>query len=162
MKTIPRTSLTLLMSGLLIAAPVTAIRPPDINEDAAAAVFRYQFAHNESGIRRRAAAFCIGYGRGASLRDPPKSLIARFRKAWPRVKPASACRFDEKRGVNIDRASGRPALTFFVLGTSCTEAACTAEGGYIEGNLSASSATYQLLRQGSAWRVTVYRLDAIS
>ncbi len=153
-----------LMASVLALAPAHAIMPPPLNEDVAFAIYRHQFANNASGIKRRAAAYCIGYrfGRGAALLDAPPGLVARFRKSVPRVKIASACRFDERRGRVFDRASGRPALTFFIVGMNCGPDACTAEGGYSEGNLSASTGTYQLSRQGNVWRVTDYRLKAIS
>jgi len=124
------------------------------------AVFRYQFEHNDSGLQERAAAYCLcvpdGEGRRGGERDPEPGLLELFRGRKPPVLPCSGCRIDGGRVV--EAREGRPALTFRVaslrwLGRDEAEV----EGGYGEGNLSASGQRFRVVRGEAGWKVADVR-----
>jgi hypothetical protein len=124
------------------------------------AVFRYQFEHNDSGLQDRAAAYCLCVpdreGRRGGERDPEPGLLELFRGRKPPVLPCSGCRVEGGRVV--ETREGRPALTFRVaalrwLGRDEAEV----EGGYGEGNLSASGQRFRVVRGEAGWKVADVR-----
>jgi hypothetical protein len=132
------------------------------NLDAAEALYRHQIANNASGGQRNVALVCLAAGAGPDrLSDPPAELLARFSRHVPRVKGISACRWNDISWA--DRATGAQAIVHYVIRLDCSSPArCTALGGYLEGNLSASGNRYQLEREGGRWRVTSDSMEWIS
>jgi hypothetical protein len=112
------------------------------------AVFRYQFAHNASGLQKAAEVVCLS----AFDKDPKPALLKRLGN--PVVRPASACDATSGRGV-VEKGTGKQGYILEVGAirrTSPTTA--EAEGGYYEAGLSASGNTYFLERKKGRW-VTV-------
>ena len=101
------------------------------------AVFRYLFEHNASAAQQKAA----GYFLSIDHRDPPAEFMSRFGGHSPSVKPGSQFQEGNKLKFRID--------TLVWL----DEATVEVEGGYYEGNASASGNTYVLRRQKGIWRV---------
>ncbi len=132
------------------------------NLDAAEALYRHQIGNNASGGQRNVALLCLGAGTGPDrLSDPPAGLLARFGRHDPPVKGFSACRWNDVRWA--DRATGARAIVHYVTDLSCTSASrCTARGGYLEGNLSASGNRYELERGNGRWQVTADAMEWIS
>ena len=156
-----------LVSGALAAAgcatspAVTAVSPISsgarpITLDVAEAVFRYQFTQG-GGI---AATYCIGFGRGSTLGDPPPELVARLAGPSLVVKAASACGFGDRA---FDKANRADAVIFYVDTMTCAgPRRCTVQGGYLVGNMSASANRYELRRTGGRWRVASDMIEAVS
>lgn len=132
------------------------------NLDAAEALYRHQIGNNASGGQRNVALLCLGAGAGPDrLSDPPAELLARFSRHNPRVKGISACRWNDISWA--DRATGAQAIVHYVMHLTCPSPnRCTALGGYLEGNLSASGNRYQLEREAGRWRVTSDSMEWIS
>ncbi len=135
---------------------------PDRTADARGvleAVFRYQFDHNDSGLKERAAAYCLcvpdGEGRRGE-RDPEPALLDLLRGRKPPVLPCSACRVEGGRVV--ETREGRPALTFRIAALRWRgRDEAEVEGGYAEGNLSASGQRYRVVRGEAGWKVADVR-----
>lgn len=126
------------------------------------AVFRYQFEHNDSGLKAGAAAYCLCVpGEGGKERDPGQALLDRFKEQKPPAAPCSACAFAEGRVV--EKKSGQPALTFYVSRVRWLSAGeAEVEGGYREANLSASGNRYRVVRKDEGWVVADARQQWIS
>ncbi len=141
-------------------SPGGGINPANL--DAAEALYRHQIGNNASGGQRNVALFCLGAGPGPDrLSDPPADLLARFARHRPRVEGVSACRWNDVRWA--DRATGAQAIVHYVTRLDCpSPVRCTARGGYLEGNLSASGNRYELERQGRRWRVVADTMEWIS
>lgn len=110
------------------------------------AVFRYQFEHNASAAQQKASAYFLSI----DGKDAPTDLLNRFEGQRPAVKAGSE--FSEGKGLNfrID--------TLIWL----DEVTVEAEGGYYEGNVSASGNTYRLERQDGTWKVITKKGQWIS
>lgn len=127
------------------------------------AVFRYQFEHNESGLQDRAAAYCLcvpdgdgGRRGGGGDRDPDRALLDLLRGRKPPVLPCSACRMEGRRVVEV--RDGQPALIFRVSSLRWRgRDEAEVEGGYGEGNLSASGQRFRVLRGEAGWKVVDVR-----
>lgn len=130
--------------------------------DAVEALYRHQIAHNASGGKLNVALLCLAAGPdGDRLADPPETILARFRGHAPPVKGYSGCRWDDVHWE--DRATGGEAIVHYVTRFSCPSAVrCTAAGGYLEGNMSASGNRYELERSNGRWRVTSDVMEWIS
>jgi len=137
----------LTLSVSLIAA---AADPVVIDPNIAEAVFRYQFAHNESGQQSSADVYCVGYGTNiGSENDPPAEILMRLSGMTPSVEPASHCPCDK------GRADHRSWITFRIETVKCkSETSCEVEGGYYESPLSSSGNTYYLEKRDGKWVVT--------
>ncbi len=126
---------------------------------AKAAAFRYLFADNASALKTDAATYCIGTGPAAIPTDPDPALMAALADVRPTVQPISACR----TGDRVTDAAGRPALIFHLETTECDGTTqCFFRGGYYEGNVGASTATYRARLVGGRWQVTQEGATAIS
>jgi hypothetical protein len=101
------------------------------------AVFRYQFKNNASAAQQNASAYFLSIDN----RDAPKDLINRFKGQVPPVMVGSG--FSVGKGVKfrINSLKWIDKVTVEV------------EGGYYEGNVSASGNIYRLLRQDGTWKV---------
>lgn len=130
--------------------------------DAVEALYRHQIAHNASGGKLNVALLCLAAGPdGDRLADPPENFLARFRGHTPPVKGYSGCRWDDVHWT--DRATGGEAIVHYVTSFACPSATrCTAAGGYLEGNMSASGNRYALERTNGRWRVTSDVMEWIS
>lgn len=121
---------------------------PVIDLDMAEAVFRYQFENNGSELYTDASAYFLEVRKT----DPEDAFINRFKGLQPPVKKKSQC---STKGMRVtDRKTGKRGLMFNVDKTAMT-GADTAEawGGYLEGELSASSNIYFLNRKNGKWSV---------
>lgn len=126
---------------------------------AIAATYRYLFANNASGIKDRAATYCIGVGARPDIADPPPALLTALSDVTPKVHPASVCRVDER----VVDAAGRPSLLFTLAPAGCDSPDnCLFEGGYYEANLSASHGRYRAREVDGRWQVTPEGPQAIS
>lgn len=132
------------------------------NLDAAEALYRHQIGNNASGGQRNVALLCLGAGTHPDrLSDPPAGLLARFSRNKPPVKGFSACRWNDIHWT--DRSTGAHAIVHYMTDLTCASATrCTAHGGYLEGNLSASGNRYELERKGGRWQVTADTMEWIS
>jgi hypothetical protein len=132
------------------------------NLDAAEALYRHQIDHNASGGQRNVALLCLGAGATPDrLADPPAGLLVRFGGHKPPVKGVSACRWNDVGWA--ERATGARAIVHYVTDLTCpTPTRCTARGGYLEGNLSASGNRYELERRNGRWQVTADTMEWIS
>jgi hypothetical protein len=118
-------------------------------EDVLEAVFRYQFAHNASGIQQAAARYCISF---PGDKAPSEGFLSRFARNLPPVAAADQC----------DRTTGKDL--FFQAKAIEWEGDSTAvvHGGYWEGNLSSSGETFRVVREEGRWVVKDARLEAMS
>ena len=132
------------------------------NLDAAEALYRHQIGNNASGGQRNVALLCLGAGTHPDrLSDPPAGLLARFSRHDPPVKSFSACRWNDIHWA--DRTTGAHAIVHYVTDLACASPTrCTARGGYLEGNLSASGNRYELERRNGRWQVTADSMEWIS
>ena len=124
----------------------------------AEAVFRHQFDHNASGLRRDADYFFIALDKG----DPPQALLARFANERPPVLPASLAASSAGGGIKHKDSGGRGLI--FRIGSIKWPDANTAEveGGYYEAGLSSSGNVYRVERRGGKWFVTKDEMRWIS
>jgi hypothetical protein len=141
-------------------APGGGINPATL--DAAEALYRHQIGNNASGGQRNVALLCLGAGPDPNrLSDPPAELLARFSRHDPAVRGFSGCRWNDVHWT--DRATGAHAIVHYLTHLTCASPTrCTAGGGYLEGNLSASGNRYELERRGSRWQVTGDTMEWIS
>jgi len=159
----------LLLGVLTCAAIVYRIQHPPVpgdkdrlaQEDSIReVVFRYQFDHNESGVKNDAAVYCLSLSDGRT--DPSDQFIMRFKGNQPPVLKVSKCGWWSDT-VPIDVTTGRRGLIFRVTGIrwiSGKEVEVT--GGYYEGGLSASGDTYRVVRQHGNWSVSEDKMNWIS
>lgn len=126
---------------------------------AMAATFRYMFANNASAARSNVASYCIGTGTAPALTDPDPELLAALSDVRPKVVPASAC----KAGVRAVDASGQPVLIFNLRTVQCDGLDnCLFQGGYYEGNISASGGNYRARWIDGKWQIVPEGPQAIS
>ena len=124
-------------------------RPQSDADDIREAVFRHMFQKNASSLRQSAAVYCLSIAGG----DPGDAFMSRFGKHQPPVKKASECVVSEAHGV-LDKATSARGLIFRVVKIEQTgDAKATVEGGYYEGNMSASGNIYTLEKMNGVWRV---------
>lgn len=123
--------------------------PQSDDDDIREAVFRHMFQKNASGIRQRAGAYCLSVAGG----DPTDAFLARFGKHQPPVRKESECAVSEQLGV-VDKATNARALIFRVAKIHHTaDGKADVEGGYYEGNMSASGNVYSLEKRDGVWKV---------
>ena len=168
--------------------PISVTQPaaqgPDF-VDVLEAVFRFQFDHSVSGRQRNANYFFLALGelnfgpdrfaqftRPASVpasmpatpviaQDPPAELIARFAKEIPPVLPISMAVMTD-RGLS-HKTKGGSALIFCVATIAWLDAdTVNVTGGYWEGIMSSSSATYQAHRENGKWVVKKIGVEWVS
>lgn len=132
------------------------------NLDAAEALYRHQIGDNASGGQRNVALLCLGAGpKPDRLSNPPADLLVRFSRHVPAVRGFSSCRWNDTHWA--DRATGAHAIVHYVTDLSCdSPVRCTARGGYLEGNMSASGNRYELERRSGRWLVTADTIEWIS
>lgn len=125
------------------------------------ALYRHQI-RSDAGGQQDVALICLGTGSNSQqLADPSDSVLARFRGHRPPVKGVSACRWTDTHWT--DRATGGRAIVHYIAEISCRSPLhCTARGGYLQGNLSASGNRYVLERKKDGWQVTSDRMEWIS
>lgn len=123
---------------------------------AAAAVYSLLFLDNASNLGPKAAAYCVGNGRGWALLDPDAGTLALL-GGQSLVRPASACDVGKGGEQVLDRASGRPALMFGVELVHCTAtgAECLLRGSYYEGPGNAQSNLYNARLRGGVWQAVM-------
>lgn len=132
--------------------PVVANRAAN-EQDIYATVFRYLFDHNASGQQKDSNVYCLSMGEKNG--DPSDKFMYRFAGDKPPVRKASECNVIASRGTVVDGRTGKPGLMFRVTGIvwiSSTEV--TVDGGYEEGNMSASGNTYTVKKENGKWKVT--------
>ncbi len=126
---------------------------------AMAATFRYMFADNASALKVNAASYCVGTGAMPNLADPTPETLAALSGVVPKVAPASTCRTAER----VTDGAGRPSLIFTLTSKGCASADnCLFDGGYYEGNMSASGGDYRARRVDGVWQVAPEGPQAIS
>jgi len=114
------------------------------------AAFRFQFTHNHSALKNRAAVFFIGIG---EHQDPDEALLERFSGHVPPVRAISEA--DTSGNRVIDPASGRAALIFRIDDIRFdTPRSAIMQGGYLEGVVSASWITLQGKCRAGTWIVS--------
>jgi hypothetical protein len=130
------------------------------NIQAMAATYRYLFANNVSALQGGAANYCIGVGvRSAS--DPPEALMTALAGVTPEVQPISSCRTAETS--QVVNTSGQPSLIFALAQIRCNGSTdCLFDGGYQEGNLSASRGRYRARLVNGQWQVSPEGPQAVS
>ncbi len=152
------------LSGCVTPAAMPAAPPVD---DASAATpagleqaaYRYLFENNASAFGAQVDAYCLASGRAAD-RDPGAATLAAFVDHRPRVVPVSACMRDARASVT---ATGDTALIFHIADITCQSATqCTFQGGYYEGNMSASQGGYRAEYSGGRWQIQPSGPHAIS
>ena len=128
------------------------------------AVFRYQFGHNGSGQKDRAAVYFLSLDTEFENKpqDPSPALMARFAQHKPRVEPRSHAQVSVDKGV-VHRETGERGLIFRVTAITFVGAdVAIVEGGYYEGNMSSSGNTYRVERKDGVWVVTDDKMEWIS
>jgi hypothetical protein len=146
------------IQGLAFALTVArAAAAPVIDSDIAEAVFRYQFAHNESMAQSGVDVYCVAYVLpGESNLNPPAELIARLSGGKPQVVEDSRCPC--KTGVR-----NTAWISFRINSVTCSDAnTCQVEGGYYENPESASGNTYFVEKHDGNWVVTRDEMHWIS
>jgi hypothetical protein len=130
-------------------------------DDIRETVFRHQFDHNASGQQKSAHAYCLAVLVDNKDSDPSHQFIRRFAHHKPPVRKASACHWDSIKVV--ENRTGRPALIFRVSRIGwISDTEVTVDGGYEEGNVSASANTYTVTNRNGKWEVTHDQMNAIS
>lgn len=118
---------------------------------AMAATYRHLFANNASGLKSSASTYCVAVGARSDLADPSPALLAALSELSPKVQQASACRISDR----VVNTAGQPSLLFTLRSLGCESAdSCLFEGGYYEGNLSASAGQYRARKVDGRWQVT--------
>ncbi|MDR0226849.1 MAG: hypothetical protein LBI66_10535 [Burkholderiaceae bacterium] len=143
-----------LLSACSTSAPTLPATPAP--PGAAAAVYERLFIDNASNLGEKAAAYCVGQGRGWALMDPDAQTLAELRHQVL-VKPASACDTGQRGERVVDRASGRPALMFGAEVVHCNASLteCLVRGGYYEGPQNAQSNLYTLRQRREGWQASM-------
>jgi len=144
--------LTFAVSGCSSSIPASKIDP-----EVAEATFRYQFEHNESGLKTAANVYCIGFSAESAddrmTQDPSPDFLRRLSDVTPPVKAYSQCSRTVGQSV-IDQVTGKSGLIFRIGFVKCADAShCEVEGGYYEANESASGNTYYLEKHDNEWVV---------
>lgn len=122
------------------------------------AVFRYQFEHNASSKKQSAGVYFLSLGdRG----DPTPEFIARFAGHDPTVKPASDATVGAG-GLVADPETGAIGLIFRIDSEQWADGEVTVEGGYYEGEVSASGNVYTVVCDDNHWTISDDRMRWIS
>jgi hypothetical protein len=123
-------------------------------------VFRWQFDHNASGLQKGAQVYFLGF-LGINKGDPSDEFMKRFTGNKPPVRKESEC--DTATGEALAKKTGESGLVFYVGHIDWkSDSEVDVEGGYYEGNLSASSNTYTLRKVNGKWMVIKDTLNGIS
>lgn len=126
-------------------------------DDIREAVFRWQFEHNASGLKKKAGAYFLQIGEKRG--DPTDKFLKRFADHKPPVRKASGCHGDPVR----DKTTSEQGIIFSVTNIEWkSDTDVVVKGGYCEGGLSASGNTYTLKKDKGKWQVTGDRMDWIS
>ena len=142
------------------AAQLSAMTP--IEMDVAEAAFRHLFAHNESGQQSAAAFYCVELTIAKKAVPVPEDVLRRLKSSQTPVVNDDDCTVAKDSSVRSPKVAGT-GLIFYLTSIDCSsKSACTATGGYYEGNLSASKNTLTLVNDGRGWVVKEDRLDSIS
>ena len=137
------------IDGFLAKHPAAREKEED---DIREVVFRYQFEHNQSGLRTNAGAYYLGVGENAS--DPSDEFMKRFAADRPPVRKTSASTFVSGRGM-VDKNSGERGLQFRVNSIKwISNEEAEVEGGYYEASESSSVNTYTVKKANGKWTVT--------
>ena len=149
------------IAALAAGACGTAVGDGEPNIEAMAATYRYLFANNASALQGEAANYCLGVGARSAASEPPEALMTVLAGVTPEVQPVSACRTTEtSQVVNM---SGQRSLIFNLAQIRCNGSAdCLFEGGYQEGNLSASRGQYRARLVNGQWQVSPEGPQSIS
>lgn len=160
--------LTLLLACTGHAVPEPPEEPPaDDSREAAGwdvreAVFRHQFEDNASGGQRSVAYYFLAWGNPTEREDPPAKFLERFEGHTPRVVPVSKSTVAEDSSV-VHRDDGKRGLIFQITDLRwIDQTTAEVQGGYYEGNVSASGNLYRVEKQGDGWVVTEDRMLWIS
>jgi hypothetical protein len=150
-------------SGSTAAASASAsVSTLSVDDQVREAVFRHLFAHNGSGSRDRAAVYFLSLGDVDKPQDPSPALMARFAQHRPRVEAISRARVGFEEGVR-HRDTGERGLVFGVNTIKrVSDDVVEVEGGYYEGNLSASGNFYRVERKAGVWVVTDDKMQWVS
>jgi hypothetical protein len=126
------------------------------------AVFRYQFDHNASGHRLTEFDYLfLSLANERSLpKDPPASLLARFKEYVPPVEPASGADIHARSGVHHKQTGGRGILFFLTNIRWIDDNTVEVDGGYRSGCV--SDDTYRAERRDGMWVVVNDDLHWIS
>ena len=158
-------TILLLVCGLLMGcatqprvAPKAPVTLTDNEADIYETVLRHQFTRNASATQQSAGSYFIQIQDA----DPSDTFLHRFSGETPLVKRASEARHARDSGI-YDRETGKMSLIFEVgairwHGNNSVEV----DGGYYEGDLSASGNTYRLTRRGNKWKVLKDTMSWIS
>jgi hypothetical protein len=115
-------------------------------DDIREAVFRHQFGHNASAIRKKAKAYYLALGSVLNKRDPSSEFMRRFKGHKPSVERASL--------AELKYGRIRDGLIFYIEEIRwINENEVEVSGGYYEGNLSASGNKYQVVRKNGKWAI---------
>lgn len=148
------------VTGWLVSISLAADAPRlSQEEDIREAVFRYQFDHNASALQKSAAAYCLSLGQKDT--DPPDEFMKRFSGFKPTVVKASMCRplygFGASKHILKSRLFFRVSSITWISATEVK-----VDGGYYEGNLSASGNTYTVKMENGKWAVSNDEMHWIS
>ena len=142
---------------LLAVISGTGAPPADL-DDIHEATFRYMFTKNASGLQQKAGVYCLSI----DGKDPTDAFMKRFDSHRPPVKRVTECEVTDLSGVQ-DRQTGQRGLIFRIQKVQLTGASGAAvEGGYYEGNMSASGNTYLLEKKQGVWKVVSDAMHWIS
>ena len=127
------------------------------------AVFRYQFAHDASGLQKSVKVFFIS----VDGKDPSAQFLARFRGSKPEVRKQSESRYNPQRRTAIfrteDRKTGELGLIFSVDRIAFdSPSQALVEGGYYSGGLASAEHRYLVVRQKGKWVVKKDEITMIS
>ena len=123
------------------------------------AVFRYEFDHNPSALGSNADFYFLAFG---DDEDPAPVFMARFANHTPPVEPISAALIEAKTGVRHRRTGGRGIVFRITRVSWLNDELAEVQGGYYEGNLSASQGLYRVVWQGDRWVVSQHGLRPIA
>jgi hypothetical protein len=159
--------LILTVSGCGDSSTAPKVTQSSDDNDIREAVYRHQFLHNASGQQQQAAVYflavcsLIDSTQGWRTADPSPELMLRFAGHTPPVKPWSACR--SVCGDVLDTLTLARGLLFRTEAIRrITADSVEVDGGYYEGNLSASGNRYTLRRSSGIWIVVKDRMLWIS
>lgn len=122
--------------------------------DVREAVFRHQFEDNASGQQQSVAYYFLALGNPTEREDPPPEFLKRFEGHTPKVVPVSQSTAADNSAV-IHQDDGKRGLIFQITNLQwIDETTAEVQGGYYEGNVSASGNLYRVEKRGDEWVVT--------
>ena len=153
-------------SGASASAPAsesTSTSWLSVDDQVREAVFRHLFIHNASGMKDSAQVYFLAIDEGGGKRrDPSPALMARFARQKPRVEPVSRADISFEKGA-VHRETGERGLVFRVGAIKrVSDDVAEVEGGYYEGNLSASGNLFRVERNAGVWIVTSEKMQWIA